>query len=51
MNAQAELLLREMVARGKKIDDYHSYDIDKGKEVKAALRLFHPEGKGWRAAS
>lgn len=51
MSTQAELLLREMVARGKKIDDYHSYDIEKRKYIKSPALLFHMEAKGWKSAA
>lgn len=51
MSTQAELLLREMVARGKKIDDYHSYEIAKGKHIKSPPLLFHHAEKEWKAVA
>ena len=51
MSTQAELLLREMVAGNKKIDDYHSYDIAKGKHIKLPPLLFRLDEKEWNAAA
>lgn len=51
MSTQAELLLREMVARSKRIDDYHSYDIAKRKHVTSLPLHFHLEENEWKAAA
>lgn len=51
MSTQAELLLREMVARGKKIDDYHSYEIAKRKHLKSLPLHFHLEENQWKTAA
>ena len=51
MSTQAELLLREMVARGKKIEDYHSHEISKRKHIKSSPLLFLLEESGWKSAA
>lgn len=51
MSMQAELLLREMVARGKQIEDYHSYDVEKGKHVKSSTVILHLEEREWKTAA
>jgi putative transcriptional regulator len=51
MSAQAELLLREMVARGKQIDDYHSYDIEKKKHFKSPPLHFLLDKNEWKLAA
>jgi putative zinc finger/helix-turn-helix YgiT family protein len=51
MSTQAELLLREMVARGKKIDDYHSYEVAKQKQVSAPPYLFQLVNQEWKSAA
>lgn len=50
MSTQAELLLREMVARGKKIEDYHSHEISKGKRIKSPPLLFLLDESEWKTA-
>jgi len=51
MSTQAELLLREMVARGKKIEDYHSHEVSKRKRIKSPPLLFLLEQSEWKAAA
>lgn len=51
MGTQAELLLREMVARGKKIEDYHSHEVSKRKHIKSPQLLFLLEENGWKTAA
>jgi len=51
MSTQAELLLREMVARGKKIDDYHSYEIARRVQFTAPPCTFHLVNDEWSLAA
>nr|WP_284694791.1 type II TA system antitoxin MqsA family protein [Geomonas sp. Red32] len=50
MSTPTELLLREMVARGKKIDDCHSYDINH-EETTVMHRRFQHLREGWKSAA
>lgn len=51
MSTQAELLLREIVARGKKIEDYHSYEIARKKQFKALPHFFQLVNDEWQSAA
>ena len=51
MSAQAELLLREIIARGKKIEDYHSYEIERRKHVKSLPLHLRLEANEWKLAA
>ena len=51
MSKPYELLLREMVASGKKIEDYQRHEAAREKRFKGRALLLQLEEKGWREAA